>query len=362
MTQKQIAQDLKIPERTICFRLSTIVEDLRVNLKKAGVASTAVCTQSVLQSALCSSYDVSAALTEKIMLSVRVSPPQANRSETADSALTSRPRRLTSVVVAACVSAVIGAGVLVFSENGTKTDPITDVRAQDFVKPIDRAKEPTIYKRWDFSEFEEAQDFNVTQGTWNHVPTGPKVSGRMRIEAQNFHATLPGLSIKHLPIMITLRVRVLENRKDKYQGSSTSVQWEQTKEAAHFKNANYDLQNLLDQPLMVWFNLRFHITKDMITTWKGPRITSVSYALPLKDSALGIFNWGQNEIDWIEISKIDPSALPDLGRYRKAIADIAPEKRFGTIPLPHFTSPSPGRKVYLYFKRQTPPGNHVDLK
>ncbi len=172
VSQKRIGKEMDLPTRTVSFRLTKIIEELRAKLSQAGLASaTSDLNADLISDALCHGLKIPESLEARIWENVSGDGLEALNSHSIGSSTKPAKAFLPLMAVAIFGMAVSG------GRWWTGGPALSEKSPASQASNLGQTSE--LIGRWNFSN-QPPKDFEVTHGEWHWVPAHAGKGGVLR--------------------------------------------------------------------------------------------------------------------------------------------------------------------------------------
>ncbi len=342
MPYRDVSRILDVTEGTLRAQAKRGLTLLRANLARTGLVVPSAMILPSLRSVSLSPAPV------------RLTRTLSALSRTAQAALPvdARPRSLPSVRIRAvgvaglAVAGGLAAAVWIGRSDRTPANPMP-------VPVADPMRYGEMLAYWHFDAPDATQGLHVVDGEWRHVAqSGWDGSGGMEIVSDLFQVVLPEFP-RRFPIEISYRARPLLtqafHRARKTKGLDTVVfaSWTPHRMKALFHGLG-DAPNFAGDA-GPWRRVVEYATEDFVYMEIDGKPHSLMLQKPLPASRLSVMARGRFHLDDLTVRAIASEQVPDLSRYFEAIESVPPDKRKGTVALPHIEPGLAQKQVTVRF-------------
>lgn len=333
LSQYEIADALSIPQRTVSYRINSILDHLRSSLAGAGfAASLPVVDRAYLAETILDSRPIPSGLQEKIFQGLSKFSGRASRVA---SQAWWRISVMGMVVVVAGIAATVGifAVSLSLPPEASPTEKLNPDSAKKPISPVQptstRERSLPFTKTWNFDSA-EVSGMRIIEGGWHWIPDGgPDRSGCMEIDTELFTAELDVPNLDKAYIVSFSGAPIYSTQEGGFRiGAFVSA----TRSAALFFNIGK--ADIRDRKSAKWNEYRDYVSSGSIDSWvNGGRSTLLTFER-MPHARIVISARGRHRIDTLRITEADPAALPDVSKYLNALMKIPPDRRVGSVILP----------------------------
>jgi len=338
MSQGDIAKLVGVNQSVISRRIKMGLESLRCHLAQAGMAFAVITLPELLKdpSLLTAPPQLKASLLKQGGAWMQACQGGAGDSLRA-AAVTSFNKWIAGVVLVSLASA---GGLWWRYHNPGVQGAQVDAPAETPVLGAEPAA-----RTWDFNANAPLPAFlpvNASRWTWI-ANSGPDGSGCMETGVAWCSMALD-VPVERLPVLVSFDY---QNRPPAdLDGWGLWLLWTRHQGLADFWNIAP--LNEFDTANGPWMKARFFMTDKFVVMQSGKSMhLTVLERAP--DAKLQLGMQGRQRIDNLRIEPVEQAAVPDVGKFLAALAEVPAAERTGQVELPKLECPVPGKKVIVKF-------------